>query len=644
MALSVTTNIPSLYAQNALDNTTSALDTSLQRLSTGLRINTGADGPAAYVISQQQQAQIAGLQTAISNTSQATDLVQTADGALGTISNLLVQIRGLALDSANSGVQDAPALQANQAQINNALQTIDNIAANTQFGTKPILNGSAGYGATSNDTVSFTGLGATSATVPGTYTVNTTGSTDTGAAQGAVAIDPTTNGNLSTTANLAQNETLTITGPNGTATVALTSGATIAEVEQAINAATGQTGVVASTGAANGLQLQAQSFGQNFSVTSNVAAATAGSTGIGTAGVNTASTTTGGIYTVTAGSSSGEQNAQKGALSVIVGTTVANTAFVSNSTNLANATVLTINGPDGLATVALAAGLTNTQVAQQINNYTSQTGVVADTGATGGGLRLYTQQFGQNFQVSESNTATAYGNGSLGIGSSTVSTGSGNNSVANPANANFVITTGQNAVVKLTDANGNSVIVTGDGANITATTGSEAGLTFTLTPSNANPLVTTSVAGSNIAVANGTLTFQIGPNAGQTASLSIGSVAASNIGIVSGNMFANLQAINVTTTAGAQATIAVVDQAINDISTISGTLGAFQTNTLQATASNLQATLTNTQSAESTIADTDYSSEIANFTQLQVQEQAGVSVLGLANQIPQNVLTLLQKL
>src|ERR1700684_3720102 len=159
MSLSISTNVPSLFAQNALDNTTSSLDTSLQRLSTGLKINSGADGPAAYVISQQQQAQISGLQPAIQNTSQATDLVQTADGALGTISNLLTQIRGLALDSANSGVQDTAALAANQSQIANALQTIDNIAANTQFGTKKILNGTAGFGATSNDTVSFTGLG-----------------------------------------------------------------------------------------------------------------------------------------------------------------------------------------------------------------------------------------------------------------------------------------------------------------------------------------------------------------------------------------------------------------------------------------------------------------------------------------------------
>jgi flagellin len=646
MSLSITTNIPSLFAQNALSNTTSALDTSLQRLSTGLKINSGADGPAALVISQQQQAQIAGLQTAIDNTSKATDLVQTADGALGTISNLLVQIRGLALDSANAGVQDAPALQANQSQINNALQTIDNIAANTQFGTKQILNGSAGFGASSTDQASFTGLGATSVTTPGVYTVTTSGAGDTSAAKGTVAINPASNGNLSTTTNLSANETLTIVGPNGTATVALTASETLANVEIAINAATNQTGVVASTSASNGLELQAQNYGQNFTVQSTVAAGTAGSSGVGTTLINTASTATAGIYTITAGSSLGEQNAQKGALTVNVGTSGAGTAFVSNVTNLANNEILTLTGPTGqTATIALAQGSTNTQVAADINNYTSLTGVVADTGATNGGLRLYTQQFGQNFSVSESLTGGgSLGNGSLGIGSTTVNTGAGNNTVANPANANFVVTVGQNAVVKITNTNNVSQIVTGSGATITASTGNAAGLTFTLNPSTANPFVTTAVAGSPITVANGTLTFQIGANAGQTASVSIPSVAASNLGIVSGNQFANLQQINVTTTAGAQSSIAVVDAAINDISTLSGALGAFQTNTLQATASNLQATLTNTQSAESTIVDTNYSSEIANFTQLQVQEQAGVSVLGLANQIPQNVLTLLQKL
>ncbi len=84
------------------------------------------------------------LKTAIDNTEKAASLVQTAEGALAEINNLLVQVRSLALDSANTGVNDQDALDANQAEIDNALDTINRIANNTQFGQKKLLDGSAG--------------------------------------------------------------------------------------------------------------------------------------------------------------------------------------------------------------------------------------------------------------------------------------------------------------------------------------------------------------------------------------------------------------------------------------------------------------------------------------------------------------------
>src|SRR5204862_2855486 len=113
MALTVTNNVSSLIGQNNLTRTSSMLSKSLERLSSGLKINRGADGPAALVISEEQRAQIVGLQTAIQNTSKAVSMVQTAEGALNEINSLLTQVRGLAIDSANSGVNDAAALAAN---------------------------------------------------------------------------------------------------------------------------------------------------------------------------------------------------------------------------------------------------------------------------------------------------------------------------------------------------------------------------------------------------------------------------------------------------------------------------------------------------------------------------------------------------
>src|SRR6267142_2524104 len=109
MSLSITNNIASLTAQNNLTKTSSALSKSLERLSSGLKVNRGADGPAALVISERLRAQIGGLKTALDNTNKAVSLVQTGEGALNEINTLLGKARSLALDSANGGVNDTNA-------------------------------------------------------------------------------------------------------------------------------------------------------------------------------------------------------------------------------------------------------------------------------------------------------------------------------------------------------------------------------------------------------------------------------------------------------------------------------------------------------------------------------------------------------
>ncbi|HUS40193.1 MAG TPA: flagellin, partial [Pirellulales bacterium] len=169
MALSIVNNVASLNAQNKLNNSSMSLAKSVERLASGFKINRGADGPAALVISEKQRAQIAGLNAAIANTEKAVSMVQTAEGALNEINGLLVKIRSLAIDSANTGVNDDDALAANQAEITNALETIDRIAANTQFGTKKLLDGTAGLNATSSNAF-LADMNATSSTQQGIYT------------------------------------------------------------------------------------------------------------------------------------------------------------------------------------------------------------------------------------------------------------------------------------------------------------------------------------------------------------------------------------------------------------------------------------------------------------------------------------------
>ena len=142
MSLRINHNLAALNAHRNLVNTTNALSASMQKLSSGYRINQGSDNPAGLVISEQFRAQIAGLNRAIENSEGSINMIQTAEGALGEINNLLISMRELAIHAANEGFNDANQLAADQAEIDNAIQTIDRIATNTQFGTKKLLDGS----------------------------------------------------------------------------------------------------------------------------------------------------------------------------------------------------------------------------------------------------------------------------------------------------------------------------------------------------------------------------------------------------------------------------------------------------------------------------------------------------------------------
>ncbi len=469
MGLSIANNVSSLTAQHNLGRANTAVARSVERLSSGLKVNRGADGPAALVISEKQRAQIAGLRQAIDNSEKAVSVVQTAEGALNEINSLLVKVRSLAIDSANSGVNDDDALAANQAEITNALDTINRIANNTQFGTKKLLDGSAGISGVATD-ADVTFLKGTSETTAGTY-----------------AVVVTTEGERAT-----------------------------------VTAGTAQTGALAAD------------------------------------------------------------------------------------------EVLTIND----VTISLGAGLTQSQVVDRINEFTAQTGVIADTSS--GATRLYTQAFGGNASLSVvSNTASAATSSAFGT------------TTVNDVGVDVVGT-----------INGTSF--NGVGNVLTANSGVAKGLSVQFA-ADTTAFETVDGAQGNVTVSNNSLVFQIGANQNQTASVTIGKVNANALGIgVTGNQFTTLEEIDITSASKAQDSIGVIDAAIDDVTNLRGTLGAFQQNTLESTANNLRATLENTVNAESVIRDTDFAEEIANFTKNQVLVQAGTSVLGNANQIPQLVLSLLR--
>jgi flagellin len=141
----INTNVSSLIAQSNLARSNSDLQTRLQRLSTGLRINRGADDPAGLITSERLRTELRGLEQGIKNAERASSVISTTEGALAEVSDLLNSIKSLTVEAANSGAISSEEVQANQLQINSAIDSITRIANTASFGGLKLLNGSLGY-------------------------------------------------------------------------------------------------------------------------------------------------------------------------------------------------------------------------------------------------------------------------------------------------------------------------------------------------------------------------------------------------------------------------------------------------------------------------------------------------------------------
>ncbi len=142
MSLRINSNIMAMNAYRNLSATDKAMSSSLEKLSSGLRINRAADDAAGLSISQGLQSQIGGLQVAARNAQDGINVVQTADGALNESEAILQRMRDLAVQSSNSGSQDASAQSAAQTEFTQLNSELDRIVSTTQFGSPALLNGS----------------------------------------------------------------------------------------------------------------------------------------------------------------------------------------------------------------------------------------------------------------------------------------------------------------------------------------------------------------------------------------------------------------------------------------------------------------------------------------------------------------------
>ena len=134
-----------MTAQQNLANSNNQLQTTLTRLSTGLRINSAADDPAGMIAATDLGSNIAATQQAISNSQVASQMISTADSALSQISSLLTTINGLVTQAANTSSMSSSQIAANQLQIDSSLSAINSIAQTTNFQGQNLLNGSLGF-------------------------------------------------------------------------------------------------------------------------------------------------------------------------------------------------------------------------------------------------------------------------------------------------------------------------------------------------------------------------------------------------------------------------------------------------------------------------------------------------------------------
>jgi flagellin len=235
----------SLNAQRNLGTSQSSLAKSMQRLSSGLRINSAKDDAAGLAISDRMTSQIRGLNQAARNSNDGISLAQTAEGALQETTNILQRMRELAVQSANdtNSSSDRSSLQA---EVNQLKQEMTRIAETTEFNGKKVLDGTMTtaqfqVGANANQTISF-GIDSAKSTNLGNYSLSSTNDVAT------FGVEVATAAAAGSAANNVKAQALTIVGPNGSKTIAnttLVAGSSANAIAGMVNAQSGSTGVTA---------------------------------------------------------------------------------------------------------------------------------------------------------------------------------------------------------------------------------------------------------------------------------------------------------------------------------------------------------------------------------------------------------------
>ncbi len=386
MSLFINTNIASLNAQRNLTSSQGELQTALQRLSSGMRINSARDDAAGMAISQRMTSQIRGLTQAGRNANDGVSLAQTAEGALQQSGDILQRIRELAVQSANASNSTTDRASLNS-EVNQLVAELDRIANTTTFNGLKLLDSTYQgqqfqVGADANQVIGISISGARAADLQNnTVALQGTGATDFGGARVASSIVPTTGVAV---------QTLTIAGSAGTAAMTVAALSSAATVAALVNANTASTGVNATA-----TTTATMTVGTAASVASTISFTLNSSSGTATA--ISASVSAGGNLTSVASSI----NAVSGKTGVTATTNAAGTTLtlssatgqdisILNFTNSVAAATAIVTGSNATSSTLTSAGTDSTLITGTVTLYADAGFTAVSSVAAGGGSVLGT--------------------------------------------------------------------------------------------------------------------------------------------------------------------------------------------------------------------------------------------------------------
>ena len=387
MALTINTNVSSLNAQRNLGKSQADLSRSMQRLSSGLRINSAKDDAAGMAISDRMTSQIRGLNQASRNANDGISMAQTAEGALQESTNILQRMRELAIQSANdtNSASDRASLQA---EVNQLKQEMTRIAGSTSFNGRNVLDGNMNnaqfqVGANANETISFSIPSAKAADlgINLLQTASTPAASVPDTTTSAFALTPAAAANDTTGGNSVAGQTLTITNSltsataNLNVTLDMSAGAIAALVTPAVTTATGWTASASTTatigtlsangtvsftltGSAGPAAISASVLTTDLSALNTAIQNASGSTGI-------TSTIAGNVITLTdaSGADIKIDNFLNSGGGTVVASTISLTSGGTDSTTIGGTVTFTGPGDTAVTSSALSGGaFTNTTV------------------------------------------------------------------------------------------------------------------------------------------------------------------------------------------------------------------------------------------------------------------------------------------